>query len=163
MTPPLSAQGAAMRRLRLVPLPDGDDADRSWLYRIELRSRERVVEFLERTEFPRRPGLIAALFLDKRCGMIAREFVALHAFASVEEPIREILHLASFHHAHGIILASNDSSESLSEARRRQELTRRLLRKGDAMEVFVLDHVVRTATGWKSQFPRFAAGAGTCS
>lgn len=163
LAPGHSGLDAAMRQLRLDLALNGEQIDRSWLHRIELRSADRVIEFLERTEFPRRHGLLAALFVDRRCGIIATEYVGADPSDSINAVVRKILQLASFHHAHGIILALNDFSDAFHESRMCPELTKTLIRKGEAIDVFLLDHVVRTSGGWKSVFPRWAAGVQTCS
>lgn len=154
---------AGIRNLQRVPATSGEEIDNNWLRRIELRSSAEVAEFLERAGFPERHGLLAALFVDKRCGFVASQIIRSAISLEPDELIRSILNFASSRHAHGIILATNDLPETFCQSGAWQELITKLCWKGEAIDIFLLDHVVRTARGWKAAFPKGAAGAPTCS
>ena len=79
--------------LRRVPVMSGEEIDNSWLRRVELRSSAEVAEFLEQAGFPERHGLLAALFVDKRCGFVASQIIRSAISVEPDELIRSILNL----------------------------------------------------------------------
>ena len=162
VTPPRRRLETGIRDLRRAPVLSGEELDRSWLRRVELRSSAQATEFLERAGFPERHGLLAALFVDKRCGFVASDIIWSAISIEPDELIRAILNSASTQHGHGIILATNDLPETFCHSPSWQQLIARLCWKAEAIDIFLLDHVVRTERGWKVLFPNGAEGASAC-
>jgi DNA repair protein RadC len=129
--------------------PTADEVDSAWLKRVELRSLADVANHLDGTGFCDRPGLLTALFVDNRCGLIQSHPVGRASDVNVDATVRCILRLASDCHASGLILVTHDLSGRIARTRRCRELTMTLHRKGELIEIFLLNHLVFTAQGWK--------------
>ncbi len=84
----------------------------------------------------------AALYLNARNALIARETISIGSLnASLVHP-REVFHPAVRELAASIILAHNHPSGDVTPSREDVELTRRLVKAGELMGVEVLDHIV---------------------
>jgi len=142
----------AVRVLAEAARPSSRQADEAWLQRVELRGARRVIEVLEESGFCARTGMMQALFVDDRCGLIASELIGEAADIDADRAVADILRLASSCHASGIILATHDLAGIAGRAARFQKMTMALYRKGEAIDVFLLDHFVLTAKGWKRMF-----------
>lgn len=143
------AKYPAVRVLVEADLPNGDSADSAWLQRVELRSPERVAEILVSSGFLKLSGKIKIMFVDARCGLIRTELVATPPRAEADEIVGRILQAAARCDAHGIILASHAKAGLLVRSSRWREIHDKLHRKGEAIEVFLLDHLILTARGWR--------------
>jgi DNA repair protein RadC len=139
----------AVRALAEAAPPDSESTDRAWLQRPELRGFDEVVRLLESTGFAEQAGSIRALFVDDRCGFIGSHQVSSAAHIDPDRLVAEILRLAANHQASGIVLATNDRARRTARASNRQKLTQDIYRKGEAIDLFLLDHVVLTSAGWK--------------
>lgn len=140
---------SAFRRLvqrdRRVP----EDPDSAWLQRTELRCSDAVIDMLERSGFREQRGARRALFVDGRCGLIHSYCIATEPEADPEMAVGEILSEASDCHADGIILATNDLQGKAARTAQTGKLACALYRKGEAIEIFLLDHFILTPSGWK--------------
>lgn len=143
------AKYPAVRVLVEADLPNGDSADSAWLQRVELRSPERVAEILVSSGFLKLSGKMKIMFVDARCGLIRTELVATPPRAEADEIVGRILQAAARCDAHGIILASHAKAGLLVRSSRWREIHDKLHRKGEAIEVFLLDHLILTARGWR--------------
>lgn len=139
----------AVRVLVEADVPTADSVDSAWLERVELNSPERVTEILERCGCLRLADNMKIMFVDARCGLIRTELIATPAGVGADEIVSEILRTAARCDARGIILASQPQSGLLARWSRWREIHDKLRRKGEAIEVFLLDHFVLTARGWK--------------
>ena len=84
----------------------------------------------------------AALYLNARNALIARETISIGSLnASLVHP-REVFHPAVRELAASIILAHNHPSGDVTPSREDVELTRRLVEAGELMGVEVLDHLI---------------------
>jgi DNA repair protein RadC len=142
----------AVRALAEVDLPSPRKADSVWLERVELRGPRRVINFLESQGFPPHSRSISALFVDSRCGLIRSDLLGTSAKFDPNRMVADILRRGSSCHASAIILASHDPVGSLASGARLRRLTIELYRKGEAAEIFLLDHFVLTTNGWKRLF-----------
>ena len=142
----------AVRVLAEAARPTSRQADEAWLQRVELRGSRRVIEILETSGFRARIGMMQALFVDDRCGLIASELIGEAARIDANVAVAAILRRASSFHASGIILAMHDPTGAIASAPRCRRLTMELYRKGEAIDLFLLDHFVLTAKGWKRMF-----------
>jgi DNA repair protein RadC len=133
--------------------PSAEEVDSAWLQRIELRSLSDVAHYLARNGFCDFPGMLTALFVDTRCGLIRSKVVSSARPARPDETVRKILRLASDCQASGIILATHDVGGRTARDRSCRELTKSLYQKGEAIEIFLLNHFVLTAYGWKRMMP----------
>jgi len=129
-----------------------DELDSAWLGRIELSSPAKVSSFLDNGNFRERPRMLNALFVDRRCGLICREVVGPAAAADVDVMVRETLRLASSCHASGIILATYDPDGKCTAKPKCREMISKLQRKGEAIQVPLLNYLVRTTNGWTEIF-----------
>lgn len=150
--------GARMRHptIRLLAeaeVQSSELSDRAWLQRVELRGTESIARVLEAAGFAHRPGSIEAMFVDDRCGMICSEQVGAATRVHPDRAVTHILRSASRCQASGIILATHDSSGAIARERRLRKLTMSLYRKGEAINIFLLDHFVLTARGWRRMAP----------
>jgi DNA repair protein RadC len=136
-----------VRRLAEVELPDPERADIMWLQRIELRSPRAVADALEAGGFDQAAGLLSAIFVDSRCGLIRWQHFGAAASCDPARTAACILRSATACHAHGIILVINDPTGDLASAPRVRALSRTLQLKGEAIEIFLLDHFVLGANG----------------
>jgi DNA repair protein RadC len=155
---------ATVHALRTGQVLSGDEIDDLWLQRIELRSLKRVKGYLEHTCFRKRNGTITALFVDRRCGLIAEEIIG--SAWSLRQPdavVRHILRLASRFHAHGLILATNDPQATTARRNRYREMTMQLQRKGEIIDVFLLNHLVLAADQWTSVSANIEEGQSRCA
>lgn len=143
---------SAVRVLAQADALTGEKTDSLWLRRTELRSLNDVADYLESSGFNERPGMLNVLFVDCRCGLIRSQTVGKTAYAGSDETVRQILRSASDCHANGIILATHDLGGEIARSPSCRELTMKLYRKGEAIEVFLLNHFVLTADGWKRMF-----------
>lgn len=155
--------GGSLSALAAGQALTGEDIDRLWLQRPELRSVERVRKYLERTSFHARAGTTIALFVDGRCGLIADATVGPNSKLRADEAVRYILQLASSYHAHGIILATNDPRGTLAASASCREMTEKLHSKGEATEIYLLNHLVRTSEGWLNLVADNDEGQVTCA
>ena len=142
----------AVRLLAEADRPSSQQADDAWLKRVELRGSARAIEVLETSGFRASTGMIQALFVDHRCGLIASELIGEAAKVDPDRAVANILRLASSCHATGTILATHDPTGRVARTPRCRRLTMDLHRKGEAIDVFLLDHFVLTAEGWKRMF-----------
>lgn len=142
----------AVRALAEAAPPDSETTDHAWLQRPELRGFDEVVRLLENTGFAEQTGSIRALFVDDRCGFIGSHQISSAAHVDPDRLVAEILRLAANHQASGIVLATNDRHSRRARSSNRQRLTSAIYRKGEAINLFLLDHVVLTSTGWKRMF-----------
>ena len=146
---PMPARHSAVRRLAEDEAPSAETADRSWLQRIEIRSSEAVARALAGTGFHAAPGEMSAIFVDNRCGLIrAQPFGPVRA-CDPRCTSGRILRHATACHAGGIILATSDGDGALARSPRLQALTANIERKGEAIDIFLLDHFVWTGRGWQ--------------
>jgi DNA repair protein RadC len=145
-------QYTEVRFLAEADVSSGEYADYAWLNRIELVGWKHVAQTLEDGGFLDRPGTMSALFVDGRCGLISSLMIGAAADADAEQTTAKILRAASRCHAHGIILATHDLDEKVATAFPCRQLTMNLYRKGEATGVFLLDHFILTAAGWKRMF-----------
>ena len=136
-----------VRRLAEVELPDPERADIMWLQRIELRSPRAVADALEAGGFDQAAGLLSAIFVDSRCGLIRWQHFGAAASCDPARTAACILRSATACHAHGIILVISDPAGDLASAPRVRALSRTLQLKGEAIEIFLLDHFVLGANG----------------
>lgn len=143
------AEYPAIRLLAEAEVQTSELSDQAWLQRVELRGSETIAQALEASGFGQKPGTIQALFVDGRCGMICAEQVGGAGCLHPDRLVTAILRSASRCHASGIILATNDPSGSMTHGRRIQKLTMDLYRKGEAINVYLLDHFVLGAGGWR--------------
>jgi DNA repair protein RadC len=139
---------AAVRVLAEADRPTAEKADHAWLRRVEIRGSKQVADVLESRGFRERPGMMMGMFVDSRCGLIGTEMIGIPATASPDQMVADILRMASSFHAHGIILATHDPSGALARTWRCRELLTKLHCKGEAIEVFLLDHFVLTGGQW---------------
>jgi DNA repair protein RadC len=138
-----------LQKLAETVLQSADAADNNWLQRTELRTPRDVTNAFVACGFHEAPGTLNAVFVDSRCGFIrAQGFGA----ASACEPVRtsaSILRGATECHAEGIILATNDPQGQFAHGPRLRALSATLKRKGEAIDVFLLDHFLLTGKGWE--------------
>lgn len=134
-----------VQRNRRVP----EDPDSAWLQRTELRCSDSVIDMLERSGFREQRGARRALFVDGRCGLIHSYSVATEPDADPQTAVGEILTEASDCHADGIILATNDLEGKVVRTAQAGKLACALYRKGEAIEIFLLDHFILTPSGWQ--------------
>jgi DNA repair protein RadC len=135
---------------RLIGNPDLSVAaklDDAWLNRVELREAEDVYEVLRSNGFEDQLGSIAAVFVDRRCGFIACEVIS-GAIADPDQGAAHVLRLASSRQASGVFLAVNDVSGSMLRGARYRDLVARLKRKGELIDVYLLDQFVLTGGRW---------------
>jgi DNA repair protein RadC len=142
----------AIRRLVEGDHPTAEKTDRAWLQRIELHRSDRVINFLESSGFREERGQMRALFVDGRCGLIRSFKIRCAPAAHAERVAGKILAQASDCHADGIILATNDLEGNFASAPHWSRLVSDLYHKGEATEVFLLDHFVLTGRGWTRMF-----------
>ena len=131
--------------------PPRNCCDSDWLSRPEVRGPDEVVRFLDGHRLPEQGHVTIALFVDERCGIIGFQPIESQTL-SAEAASSFILRLASDYHASAVILATRDPSGWLSRSTEYQHLALELRRKGDAIEVPLLDHFFLTDTGWKRMF-----------
>jgi DNA repair protein RadC len=131
--------------------PCAEIEDRRWLARTELCSPGKVIEVLEQEGFAEQEGRTRALFVDPRCGHIQSLDLDLRR-PGVPMPVSRLLHAASVCHAEGLILATNDPSGKAAQHEGLRQFTMEVYRKGAAINVYLLDHFVLTAAGWKRMF-----------
>lgn len=141
-----------VRLLLEAQLPTPGKADDAWLQRLELRGDERVIRTLDADGFRGRTGTMEALFVDDRCGLIRSQRIGATASIDPDRAVADILRLAANCLASGIVLATNDPSGAIARAPRWRKFTMDLHRKGEAIEVFLLDHFILTAAGWRRMF-----------
>lgn len=122
--------------------------DDAWLNRVELREAEDVFEVLRSTEFREQPGAIAAVFVDRRCGFIASAVISGAMVAPVPAATY-VLRLASTRQASGLFLAVNDPSGSMLGSARYDDLVKTLQRKGELIDIYLLDQFVLTRGHWR--------------
>jgi DNA repair protein RadC len=135
-----------------MALPTPGKADDAWLQRLELRGDERVLQALDSGGFRERTGSIEALFVDHRCGLIGSQKIGTIVSIDPSRAAADILRLATNCQASGIVVATNDPTGAIARAPRCRKLTMDLYRKGEAIEVFLLDHFILTAAGWRRMF-----------
>jgi DNA repair protein RadC len=139
----------AVRAFLKARRPTADEVDGAWLQRIELRSLADVADHLASTGFCDKAGMLTALFVDNRCGLIQTHPIGKSSDINVHGTVGRILRLASDCHADGMILVTHDLNGRIARSRRCHELTVSLHRKGEAIEIFLLSHLVLTRHGWK--------------
>lgn len=140
----------AVRRLVDERTPATGAEDNAWLRRTELRGQDAVIRYLEQNPVDLTRCLLA-LFVDERCGLIAYSCIGTSREITLSGTAARILQDASHHHSCAIILASNWSNPNLPNADR-EKLTVELFRKGEAIGIYLLDHFVRTPSGWSRMF-----------
>lgn len=137
----------SLRVLLDVEVPNGDAADGAWLERMELRSPERIAELIRTTGFLKHGDAMKVMLVDARCGLIRTELIATPLRADPDDVVGQILRMAASCDAHGIILATHDPATAFARAWRWSEIHNKLHRKGEAIEVFLLDHFIVTTRG----------------
>ena len=141
----------AVRRLAENDVPSSEVIDQAWLRRAELCGHDAVVRFLSENN-AQQPNSILALLVDERCGLIASHQISTAPHFEVAKAVANILEAASRHHARGIILATHELDPKLASYADRERLTIDLYRKGEVMDVCLLDHFVLTDGVWKRMF-----------
>lgn len=149
----LKAESHAVRRLAEARLPTANGCDDEWLGRVELRGPDDVIRFLEEYKLPAPEAVTVALFVDDRCGVIRTEHVDLDGLVQ-GNGTASILGKASNCQAGGVILATHDLSGSRGRSPAYRQLTIDLRCKGEAIDVFLLDHFFLTDGGWRRMFAR---------
>jgi DNA-binding MarR family transcriptional regulator len=139
---------SAIPGLADAEFPTAEKADRVWLARAELRSLKQVAEMLQTSRFFDLPGMMVAMFVDRRCGLIRSLQIDPATSSGLNDTVGKILRSASNCHAHGIILATHAPTSEAGYNSRSNQLTEKLSRKGEAIEVFLLDHLLLTPEGW---------------
>jgi DNA repair protein RadC len=152
---------SALRNFAQAELPTSEHADDAWLQRTELRDFDGVLQLLASNGFAEQTGTMQALFVDDRCGLIGSRRVRIAAGARPDEVVTEVLRVASSYQASGIILATNDLRGEIATAPYCSKLTWDIYRKGEAIAIFLLDHFVLTAVGWRRMFALPAAEPAT--
>jgi DNA repair protein RadC len=142
-------RSSAVLQLAELEPPAPKDTDDAWLRREELRGSRAVIELLETTGFADQPQSTQALFVDNRCGLIASELLGDPHELRPDVSVRHVLERASTYHASGIILVTRDISGSIADSPSVRQLTMEVYRKGEAIDVFLLDHFVLTPEGWR--------------
>ena len=139
---------SVVRRLAHDELTSLMDADDVWLKRVELRGSRAVTELLESIGFRKQRSEVHALFVDGRCGLIRTCDIGNLDQLDCTRAVAEVLAKASNCHADGMILATNDLDERADRTLQWHRLTFDLHRKGEATEIFLLDHFVLKRGGW---------------
>lgn len=137
----------AVRKLTEARLQSAELEDMNWLERTEMRSPSLVAEALEAEGFDCAAGELWVLFVDSRCGLIRSQGFGPAATCEPDRTVASILRSATACHAQGMILASGDPTGAVARGPRLQRLTTALHRKGEAIEVFLLDHFLFTPRG----------------
>lgn len=127
--------------------------DQAWVDRIELRGPEAVVRSIESNLVASPANTISAILVDDRCGLIRSFTLGALSKLKAAEIIAATLRSASDCQASGIILVSNDPHGVVTRGSECQQMTINLRHKGEAVEIFLLDHFIRTAGGWERMFP----------
>lgn len=148
----------ALRTLVALRPESPELTDDAWLRRREVRGADDVIEVLENSSFVDEPGTTQALFLDERCGLLDTYNVGPIRDDNPAATCASILRRASDCHASGIILATNDASGTIARGKSSQKLTMDLYQKGEATDIFLLDHFVLTGRFWKRMFALKQAG-----
>jgi hypothetical protein len=143
-----------------VTAATGDQIDRLWLARVELRSSSDVIEFLEWSGFRDSVGTVSGIFVDRRCGLISFEIVGAAAPDRARDILRCVLGRASTLQADGIIIVTNDPTSVIASAAEWHHLTTSLWRKAEAMGISLLNHLVLTDDGWKAIAHTYGAPRG---
>lgn len=154
----LRVEYPAVHALVRAEPPESETVDRAWLHRQELRGPSQTIQILENSGFREEIGITRALLVDDRCGLIENHLIGSTWAIDPDEVVARILRLASECHASGILLATHDVSGRNARSAPCQRFTMNLRSKGEAIEIFLLDHFVLTGEGWKRYFA-FEAGA----
>lgn len=149
----------AIRALAQSQVPSPETMDQGWLDRVELRGPDKTRELLETSGFAEQTGMTAALFVDRRCGLIRLERIGAAASLDPQASVALALRLATECDASGIVLATHDLGGRVAGGRRYRRFTRELQSKGEAIDVVLLDHFVLTARGWRQMSPGTNHGA----
>jgi ABC-type taurine transport system ATPase subunit len=142
----------AVRALARAERPTSETVDDAWLHRQELRGPSEAIRMLESGGFRDGPGMTRALLVDDRCGLIREHLIGPTSAIDPQETVARLLRLASECHASGILLATHDLGGANVRSERCRSFTMNLRRKGEAIEIFLLDHVVLMEQGWKRFF-----------
>lgn len=142
-------QFSGVRKLADLSSKATDETDAAWLMRRELRSARAVVQHLETSEFPKQGGLICALLVDERCGLIGTLPVGNSAEAFSTETMAKVLRRAAELQASGMMLATNDPQGAIASSSRCRDFTLSLYEKGRAIDLHLLDHFVLARGEWK--------------
>lgn len=126
--------------------------DEAWIRRPELRGSKAVIAFLEAEGFRNQVGTTQALFVDDRCGLIGGRKIADAQAMSVTDSVADVLRLACSLHASGVVLATNNLGCVTRHNSALEDLTMEIYRKGEATDVFLLDHFIVTDLGWRRMF-----------
>ncbi len=143
-----------VRRLDEVPRDGRElnygEPDTQWLDRVDLRSLRAVNQYLRSRGFNCKTGILTALFVDNRCGLISAQAMGSASPRNPEAVVRRILLAASAMRAHGILLATHDPHAKYARTQRCRQLTDTLAKKSEAAGIFLLNHLVLTVEGWRS-------------
>jgi DNA repair protein RadC len=118
--------------------------------RAALDSPQAVKDYLQLQLANKKHECFAVLFLDNQHRLLALEELFRGTLAQTSVYPREVVLRALHHHAAAVVLAHNHPSGVAEPSRADEMLTQNLKAALALVDVRVLDHLIVTASGWRS-------------